>query len=113
MDDAIIFYIKKEYNLMIGERTAEEIKIRAGCPPNEDTEDHSIDVRGRDLITGLPKTIPISSSEVREALKEPVNQIVEAIKLTLERTHRSFAADIMDKGIMLTVAELFSMELTH
>lgn len=103
MDDAIIFYIKKEYNLMIGERTAEEIKIRAGSAhPNEDTEDHSIDVRGRDLITGLPKTIPISSSEVREALKEPVNQIVEAIKLTLERTPPELAADIMDKGIMLT-----------
>ena len=101
MDDAIISYIKKEYNLMIGERTAEEIKIRIGAAyPIE--EEQSIDVRGRDLITGLPKTLSIASSEILEALHEPVSQIVDAIKLTLEKTPPELAADIMDKGIMLT-----------
>jgi len=101
MDDAIIFYIKKEYNLMIGERTAEEIKINIGSAyPKE--EEQEMDVRGRDLVTGLPKTLRITSSEILEALKEPVGQIVEAIKLTLEKTPPELAADIMDKGIMLT-----------
>jgi rod shape-determining protein MreB len=101
LDDALIYYIKKEYNLMIGERTAEEIKIKVGSAyPKE--EEESIDVRGRDLITGLPKTLTVTSSEILEALKEPVSQIVEAIKLTLERTPPELAADIMDKGIMLT-----------
>jgi rod shape-determining protein MreB len=101
MDDAIIFYIKKEYNLMIGERTAEEIKITIGSAyPKEEEQD--MEVRGRDLVTGLPKTLRITSSEILEALKEPVSQIVEAIKLTLEKTPPELAADIMDKGIMLT-----------
>lgn len=101
IDDAIIFYIKKEYNLMIGERTAEEIKITIGSAyPKEEEQD--MEVRGRDLVTGLPKTLRITSSEILEALKEPVSQIVEAIKLTLEKTPPELAADIMDKGIMLT-----------
>jgi len=101
MDDAISFYIKKEYNLMIGERTAEEIKIGIGSAyPRE--EEQTMEVRGRDLVTGLPKTLTISSSEILEALREPVNSIIEAIKLTLEKTPPELAADIMDKGIMLT-----------
>ena len=101
MDDAIIFYIKKEYNLMIGERTAEEIKINIGSAyPKEEEKD--MEVRGRDLVTGLPKTLSVTSTEILEALKEPVSQIVEAIKLTLEKTPPELAADIMDKGIMLT-----------
>ncbi len=101
LDDAIIYYIKKEYNLMIGERTAEEIKISVGSAyPKE--EEETMDVRGRDLVTGLPKTLNITSTEILEALKEPVNEIIEAIKLTLEKTPPELAADIMDKGIMLT-----------
>src|SRR5690606_10652482 len=101
MDEAIISYIKKEYNLMIGERTAEEIKMAIGSAypmPKEET----MEVRGRDLITGLPKTLKVSSTEIMEALREPVNNIIEAIKLTLEKTPPELAADIMDKGIMLT-----------
>ncbi|MFU0800930.1 MAG: rod shape-determining protein [Xylanivirga thermophila] len=101
LDDAIIFYIKKEYNLMIGERTAEEIKITIGSAfPKE--QEQAMDIRGRDLVTGLPKTLRITSTEILEALKEPVNSIVDAIKLTLEKTPPELAADIMDKGIMLT-----------
>ncbi len=101
LDDAIIFYIKKEYNLMIGERTSEEIKITIGSAyPKE--EELSMDIRGRDLVTGLPKTLKITSAEIMEALREPINSIVEAIKLTLEKTPPELAADIMDKGIMLT-----------
>lgn len=101
LDDAIIFYIKKEYNLMVGERTAEEIKITIGSafPKEQET---SMDVRGRDLVTGLPKTLRITSAEIIEALREPVNGIVEAIKSTLEKTPPELAADVMDKGIMLT-----------
>ncbi|MGI6113099.1 MAG: rod shape-determining protein [Mahellales bacterium] len=101
LDDAIVSYIKKEYNLMIGERTAEEIKINIGSAFPKDKEE-SMDVRGRDLVTGLPKTLRITSTEILEALKESVNNIVDAIKLTLEKTPPELAADIMDKGIMLT-----------
>jgi rod shape-determining protein MreB len=101
LDDAIISYIKKEYNLMIGERTAEEIKIAIGSAFPTEKED-AMDVRGRDLVTGLPKTLRITSSEIMEALRESVNSIIEAIKLTLEKTPPELASDIMDKGIMLT-----------
>ncbi len=101
MDEAIISYIKKEYNLMIGDRTSEEIKITIGSAfPREQEE--SMDVRGRDLVTGLPKTLKITSTEVLDALREPIGSIIEAIKLTLEKTPPELAADIMDKGIMLT-----------
>ena len=100
MDDAIISYIKKEYNLMIGERTAEEIKISIGSAPA--AKEETMEVRGRDLITGLPKTLKITSTEIMDALREPINSIIEAIKLTLEKTPPELAADIMDKGIMLT-----------
>lgn len=100
LDQAIIGFIKKEYNLMIGERTAESVKIQIGSAYKVD-EEISMQIRGRDLITGLPKIIDISSSEVREALREPVAAIVEAIKSTLEKTPPELASDIMDKGIML------------
>ena len=101
LDDAIIQYIKKEYSLMIGERTAEEIKISIGSAyPME--EEQELDIKGRDLVSGLPKTITISSQEVRDALKEPINNIIDAIKNTLEKTPPELAADIMDSGIMLT-----------
>lgn len=101
MDEAIINYIKREYNLMIGERTAEEIKIQIGSAFPKEKEE-SMDIRGRDLVSGLPKTLRITSTEILEALKDPLSSIVEAIKMTLEKTPPELAADIMDRGIMLT-----------
>ncbi|MBE3579831.1 MAG: rod shape-determining protein [Caldanaerobacter subterraneus] len=101
MDEAIINYIKREYNLMIGERTAEEIKIQIGSAFPKEKEE-SMDIRGRDLVSGLPKTLRITSTEILEALKDPLSSIVEAIKITLEKTPPELAADIMDRGIMLT-----------
>ena len=100
-DDAIVGYVKKEYNLMIGERTAEDIKISIGSTFKEDQESN-MQIRGRDLISGLPKTVEISSTEVREALKEPISTIIDAIKSTLEKTPPELASDIMENGIMLT-----------
>lgn len=100
MDAAIIEYLRKTYNLMIGERTAEEIKIRIGSAyPLE--EELSMDVRGRDLIAGLPKTVTITSVEVREALQEPVRAIVDASKSTLEHTPPELASDLIDRGIVM------------
>ncbi len=100
-DEAIISYIKKKYNLLIGERTAEDIKIRIGSAfPYED--ESSMDVKGRNLVDGLPKNITISSEEVREALADPVSAIVDAIRSTLESTPPELSADIIDNGIMLT-----------
>jgi len=101
LDDAIVHYVKKEYNLMIGERTAEDIKIRIGSASPLEPE-ITINISGRDLVTGLPKDISISSKEIREALAEPVNAIVDSIKYTLEKTPPELAADIMERGIMLT-----------
>ncbi|TYQ16094.1 UNVERIFIED_CONTAM: rod shape-determining protein MreB [Acetivibrio alkalicellulosi] len=101
LDESIVHYIKKEYNLMIGERTAEEIKMTIGAAYPK-TKEESMEIRGRDLITGLPKNIMITSTEVSEALKEPINAIVDSIKYTLEKTPPELAADIMDRGIMLT-----------
>lgn len=101
LDDAIISYIKKEYNLMIGERTAEEIKITVGSAfPSDEVKE--MDIRGRDMVTGLPKTLRISSDEIMKSMQEPINSIIDAIKLTLEKTPPELAADIMDKGIMMT-----------
>lgn len=101
MNEAIVHYIKRNYNLMIGERTAEDIKKEIGSAyPDGKTE--TKEVRGRDLLTGLPKTINISSQEIHEALSEPVSSIVEAVKLTLERTPPELAADILDKGIVMS-----------
>jgi rod shape-determining protein MreB len=101
LDESIVHYVKKEYNLMIGERTAEEIKVTIGAAYPKPKEE-SVDVRGRDLVTGLPKNLSITSSEIIEALKEPINSIVDSIKYTLEKTPPELAADIMDRGIMLT-----------
>lgn len=101
LDEAIVSYIKKEYNLMIGERTAEEIKVTIGSAYPRMTEEW-MEIRGIDLLTGLPKNIQISDAEILEAMREPVNAIVDAIKLTLEKTPPELAADIMDRGIMLT-----------
>ena len=100
-DESIVSYVKKTYNLAIGERTAEDVKISIGSTFKDDQE-HNIQIRGRDLISGLPKTIEISSAEVRDALNEPINSIVDAIKSTLEKTPPELASDIMENGIMLT-----------
>jgi Actin-like ATPase involved in cell morphogenesis len=101
MDEAIIQYIKRTYNLLIGERTAEQLKLDIGSALPLDHE-QSVEIRGRDLVTGLPKTIPISSNEVTEALTDTVGSIVEAVKVTLERCPPELSADIMDRGIVLT-----------
>ncbi len=101
MDEVISRYIRAQYNLMIGERTAEEIKIKVGSAyPLED--ELQMEVRGRDLIAGLPKTITVTSEEVREALQEPINAIVERVRSVLEETPPELAADIIERGITLT-----------
>ncbi|WP_067926577.1 rod shape-determining protein [Alicyclobacillus shizuokensis] len=101
MDEAIIQYIKKEYNMMIGERTAEELKLTIGTALDMG-EKESLEIRGRDLVTGLPKTFTISSSEISQALADTVGSIVDAVKVTLEKSPPELAADIMDRGIVLT-----------
>ncbi len=100
MDEAIVQHVKRTYNLMIGERTAEEIKKEIGSAYGFE-EEASMEARGRDLVTGLPKTIRVTSGEIREALAEPVMAITEAVRLTLEKTPPELAADIMDKGIVM------------
>ncbi|TML63389.1 MAG: rod shape-determining protein [Actinobacteria bacterium] len=101
LDDAIAQYIKKEYSLAIGERTSEEIKMALGSA-FELEEELNAEIRGRDLITGLPKTIVTSTKEIREAIEEPVTAIVDAVKVTLDKTPPELAADIMEQGIVLT-----------
>jgi rod shape-determining protein MreB and related proteins len=100
MDEAIISHTKREYKLLIGNQTAEEIKLEVGSAFRM-KEEVQAEVRGRDMLTGLPKTVIISSEEVRHALEEPVTQIVDAIKTTLDKTPPELAADIMDRGIVL------------
>jgi rod shape-determining protein MreB len=100
LDDAIIQYIKKEYNLALGERTAEEIKIQLGSAWPLKQEMYA-EIRGRDLLSGLPKTIVVSTGEVREAIAEPVAAIIDAVKATLDKTPPELAADIMEQGIVL------------
>src|SRR5207342_436455 len=101
LDDSIITYVKKEYSLALGERTAEEIKVAlASAYPLE--EELYAEIRGRDLVTGLPKTIVVSTEEIREAIEEPVTAIVDAVKVTLDKTPPELAADIMEKGIVIT-----------
>ncbi len=100
MDDAIIQHLKKTYNLMIGERTAEEIKVKIGSAyPLE--QEVTMEVRGRDLVAGLPKSVTISSEEIREALAEPIAQIVEAVRITLERTPPELSSDLIERGVVL------------
>ncbi|XHR27041.1 MAG: rod shape-determining protein [Chthoniobacteraceae bacterium] len=100
LDEAIMQYMKRAYNLMIGERTAEEIKIKIGSayPIEKET---TMEVKGRDLVAGLPKTLTITSQEVREALLEPVSTIVESVRVTLERCPPELSADLVDRGIVL------------
>src|ERR687891_127667 len=100
MDDAIVTHIKKEYKLLVGQQTAEEIKLEVGSAYRM-REEVQAEVRGRDMLTGLPKTVIISSEEIRRALDEPVTQIIDAIRSTLDKTPPELAADIMDRGIVL------------
>jgi rod shape-determining protein MreB len=101
IDHAIINWVKKEFSLLLGERTAEEIKMAIGSAyPLRDEPD--AEIRGRDLATGLPKTIVVSSEDIRKAIEEPVNAIVNAVKGTLDKTPPELAADLMDRGIVLT-----------
>jgi rod shape-determining protein MreB len=100
MDEAIVQYVKRKYNLLIGDRTAEAIKIEIG-EAYPGTEKRAYEVKGRDLVSGVPKTQEINSDEMREALTEPINAIVEAVRNALERTPPELAADIVDKGIVL------------
>ncbi|MFC5753846.1 rod shape-determining protein [Actinomadura rugatobispora] len=102
LDQAVISFSKKEYSLMLGERTAEEIKMAIGSAfPTKDEEPHA-EIRGRDLVSGLPKTVVISAEEVRRAIEEPVNAIVDAVKTTLDKCPPELSGDIMDRGIALT-----------
>ncbi len=100
MDEAIVNYLKRKYNLLIGERTAEQIKIEIGTAyPDEKVL--KMNVKGRDLVAGIPKTIEVVSEEIREAITDPVNSIVDAVRVALEKTPPELAADIVDKGIVL------------
>lgn len=101
MDEAIIAYIKKQYNLLIGERTAETLKMEIGAAIAPEV-DEVMEIRGRDLVSGLPKTIDIHASEITTALSDTVGSIIEAVKVTLEKSPPELAADIMDRGIVLT-----------
>ena len=101
MDGAIIHYVKKEYSLPLGERTAEEIKMAIGSAFPARDEPHA-EIRGRDLVCGLPKTIVVSAEEIRKAIEEPVNQIVDAVKTTLDKCPPEFSGDVMDRGIVIT-----------
>jgi rod shape-determining protein MreB len=101
MDDAILAYMKRKYNLAIGEQTAERIKISIGNAYASEQQT-TMEVKGRDMVAGIPKTVVVSSDEIRDALAEPINAIVEAVLLALERTPPELAADIVDKGVVLT-----------
>jgi rod shape-determining protein MreB len=100
-DEAIIKYMRTQYNLVIGERMAEEVKFRLGNAFPEKKAD-TMDLKGRDAISGLPRTLEIDNSEIRKALKEPVDQILDAIKRILEKTPPELAADIVERGIVMT-----------
>jgi rod shape-determining protein MreB len=101
MDDAVISYVKRQYNLMIGERTAEKLKVEIGAAGVGD-ESITMEIRGRDLVSGLPKTLTITAKEIAEALSDTVYSIVEAVKVTLEKAPPELSADVMDRGIVLT-----------
>ena len=102
LDEAITMYIKRKFNLLIGERTSEAVKLKIGSAyPDPDDSNPSMEVKGRDLITGIPKNITVHADEIREALREPVNAILHAVRTALERTPPELAADIVDKGMVL------------
>jgi rod shape-determining protein MreB len=101
LDTSIISYVKKEYSLMLGERTAEEIKMAIGSAFPSPDEPHA-EIRGRDLVSGLPKTIVVSAEEIRKAIEEPVNAIIDAVKATLDKCPPELSGDVMDRGIVIT-----------
>ena len=101
LDEAIVQYMKRKYNMLIGERTAEAVKIGIGNVFVTDETPNVMDIKGRDLVSGIPKTMEVNSDEIREAMSEPINTIVEAVRISLERTPPELAADIVDKGIVL------------
>jgi rod shape-determining protein MreB and related proteins len=101
LDAAIIQYVKKEYSLMLGERTSEEIKMAIGSAFPSPDEPHA-EIRGRDLVSGLPKTIVVSAEEIRKAIEEPVNSIIDAVKTTLDKCPPELSGDVMDRGIVIT-----------
>jgi len=101
LDEAIVAYVKKEFSLALGERTAEEIKIALGSAFPLEEELHA-EIRGRDLLSGLPKTVVVSTEQIRHAIDEPVTAIVDAVKATLDRTPPELAADLMEQGVVLT-----------
>ncbi len=110
LDEAIVKYVQREYKLLIGSQTAEEVKLEIGSAASM-SEELQCEIRGRDLVTGLPKTVILSSQEVRIALEEPLNQIVDAIKSTLDKTPPELSSDIMDRGIMLAGGGALLMRL--
>ncbi|HBG02767.1 MAG TPA: rod shape-determining protein [Firmicutes bacterium] len=101
MDESIVQYIRRAYNLLVGERTAERVKAEIGYALIDGKDEITAELRGRDLVSGLPKTVTVSSTEIYRALEEPVQAIIDAVKVTLERTPPELAADIMDRGIMM------------
>jgi rod shape-determining protein MreB len=101
MDEALVQYVKRTYNLLIGEQTAEQVKVQIGSASKLENE-LEIEVKGRDLVAGIPKNLKLTSEEIREAMSEPLSQIVEALKIALEQTPPELAADIVDRGIVLT-----------
>ena len=101
LDDAIVQYVKRKYNLLIGERTAEKVKIGIGNVYSTGDDTEIMEVKGRDLVSGIPKTLEVNSDEIREAMSEPISTIIEAVRISLERTPPELAADIVDKGIVL------------
>src|SRR5881397_1992116 len=113
MDEAIVQYIRKHYNLLVGERRAEEIKVTLGSAYPMGGDRRTMEVKGRDLIDGIPKTIVITDEEIREALREPVMTIVETVRTCLERTPPELAADIVDKGIVITGGGALLRGLDH
>jgi rod shape-determining protein MreB len=112
MDEAVIQYIKKKYNLLIGERTAEQVKLEIGSAFPLD-EPMTLELKGRDLIEGIPKTLTVSDAEIREALAEPISLIVNAVRVALERTPPELSADIVDRGIVLTGGGSLLKNLDH
>ncbi len=113
MDEAIVNYIKKTYSLLVGDRTAEQIKIEIGSAIEIDKSDLSMEIKGRDLISGIPKTVTITEDEVRDALAESVSLIVETIKITLENTPPELASDIVDRGIVIAGGGALLRGLDH
>jgi rod shape-determining protein MreB len=101
MDEAIVAYMKRRYSLLVGDRTAEQIKMRIGTAYPDD-ELVTMEVKGRDLVAGVPKTVEVSADEIREAMEEPINAIIEAVRISLERTPPELASDIVDRGIVLS-----------